>query len=1089
MLSLQNIRSVAAAQSYFSKDNYYSKDKLHAEYFGEVARMLSLSGEEVTPERFAELLSGRMAEGETVPKHAKHRPGYDLTFSAPKSVSISALAVDDKQLNDDMLEAHRDAVNAALCYIEKNLATVRTREKTILTQEKTGNILAVKFEHDTSRELDPQLHTHCVIVNATYNKNDQWRALNNEEFYNNRKLAGVVYQAHLAKCLTEKGYEVEQKKNGTIELSGYTQEQLEHFSTRREQIKEYMARYDLKSPAKAEEATLKTRCAKVEIDRVELYDAWRQETKGLNITKETPERRETPSPIHPFVIADSAVKYAVDKLSERNSVLMERELITTALIDGLGHCTVGDIEKAYRKAHKEEKIHITKSGTVFTSRHYDTEKENIALMQQGKERCLPITDDEKVTEAFIAFADRKGFSLSEGQQTSARLLLTTGDRVVGVEGYAGTGKTTMLEVLRTEAEKAGYTVKGYCPSSAAAAVLNKETGMETATLFSHLMDQRKEGHPPTEGKEVWVIDEASMVSTLQANELLKAAEKQDAKVVFLGDRKQLASVEAGKPFAQLIDNGMAYEKIIEIRRQKDPLLKKAVYEAMDPRKIVDSLKKLDIAEIPDRQNRLDRMVGDYLGLPSDMREKTLLLTATNDDRRTINEAVRAGLQKEGTLTGPAVGTTILVSTGLTRAELDRVENYRIGQELRFGRQYKKLGVKNGDRAKIVGVDQKQGFLTVKTTDERQLTIDIFRYKNIELFNTETRSMQKGDTIRFTKNDKQQNLMNGQQASVVHLDPEKRSVMLDVQGIIRTMQLDEIRYLDHAYATTVHSSQGLTCDRVLINMDTKKEQVLGQESYYVGISRAKLDAFIYTDAPKKLPDILQKSLGQKSAVEEKERTEPVPRREHQPAQKPEPKPAPKPSTQEPTPPPKAPPQPSRKEQIEQSIDIKDAEIRAMDSKLRDIHHAAQPLYAASAEAERRLGGAEQQLRLAQQHDTRMKELQEARKNCGMTDFKEKKNLDQKIKEERGTWEHTKMIIMRGEEPDRQQLEKEIKELRKEIENMKPKLEKVAAQATPLEEKKSTLEKERNVASNELYSIERSERKQLQGMSKDLDRGGP
>ncbi|HNT28821.1 MAG TPA: AAA family ATPase [bacterium] len=312
-------------------------------------------------------------------------------------------------------------------------------------------------------------------------------------------------------------------------------------------------------------------------------------------------------------------------------------------------------------------------------------------MQRGRGAVAPVTDADRVTEAVVEFAGRKGFSLSEGQQKSTQLILTTRDRVIGIEGYAGTGKTTMLELVRQEAERNGYAIRGYCPSAAAAKVLQKETGIVSTTLASHLLAQKKEGTPPTGGKELWIIDEASMVSTLQAADLLKAAEKQQARIVLLGDRKQLASVEAGKPFAQLIDNGMAYEKITEIRRQKNVRLREAVYEAMDPEKIVSSLRKLDIEKVPDQHKRLDRMVGDYLALPAADRAKTLLLTSTNDDRRALNGAVRQGLKKEGTLTGPALETGILITTGLTKAELGKIESYHEGQMLRFNRKYKTLG--------------------------------------------------------------------------------------------------------------------------------------------------------------------------------------------------------------------------------------------------------------------------------------------------------------------------------------------------------------------------------------------------------------
>ncbi len=238
MLSLSRV-SQYHGQNYFSKDNYYAREKAveNSEWQGLGAELLGLTGM-VDSKVFQGLLEGRSPiEGLRLNSlhdndGSKRRAGIDLTFSAPKSVSLAALVAGDKHLEI----AHQQAVVAALNVVEQRYAITRVGAKHDRQNESSGNIIAAKFQHDTSRAKDPQLHTHCVILNAVRRKDGEWRSLHNDEMFANSKLIGLVYQNDLASRVKKLGYDVERKANGTFEIKGYSEEQLRAFSKRREKI-------------------------------------------------------------------------------------------------------------------------------------------------------------------------------------------------------------------------------------------------------------------------------------------------------------------------------------------------------------------------------------------------------------------------------------------------------------------------------------------------------------------------------------------------------------------------------------------------------------------------------------------------------------------------------------------------------------------------------------------------------------------------------------------------------------------------------------------------------------------------------------
>ena len=296
MLSIGALTSAAQGASYYERDGYYAKDdpehRAASAWAGKGAEELGLKGP-VDPEIFRQVLKGKVPDGSDTrlgrrgkDREIRHRPGRDLTFSAPKSVSIAALVGGD----DRIVEAHDRAVAATLAWIEKNAAETRMKDPVTGQMARAGGqkIVAATFRHDTSRNLDPQLHTHAVLANMVRGEDGKWRSMANEKLYGSKMLLGVLYRSELAASLSRLGYDIEKTHaDGRFEIAGVSRDIVEAFSTRRAEIEAAMAERGLgataDNPRLAERASLMTRATKRDIDRGELRGVWQRQAADLGL--------------------------------------------------------------------------------------------------------------------------------------------------------------------------------------------------------------------------------------------------------------------------------------------------------------------------------------------------------------------------------------------------------------------------------------------------------------------------------------------------------------------------------------------------------------------------------------------------------------------------------------------------------------------------------------------------------------------------------------------------------------------------------------------------------------------------------------
>ncbi|WP_263354216.1 MobF family relaxase [Acidicapsa acidisoli] len=896
MLTISKPLSSSQAQTYHAKEfmsaeqNYWKQgDTILGEWQGRMAERYGLAGA-IDAEHFARLSEGQnpltgeqlvrhrtgqeytTADGTTV-KPVEHRAGWDATFSAPKSVSLTALVGGD----DRVREAHRQAVTTALTELERY---TQARIGGNHAAETTGKFIAAKFEHDTARPVDgyaaPQLHTHAVIFNMTERADGSTRAIQPQSYFDSQQFATAVYQSELMYRLSLLGYEITPGISGAPEIKGYTQEYLDASSPRSQQIREYLEKSGFAGPEAAQIAAHSTRDKKEIHTPSEVLAAHRQVAAEFgnqadSVVQEARLRvnsvEQTPHPNSPERVQE-AVTFAKSRNFEREAVTDERDIMRDALRRGMGNLTYSQVRDNFEQREATGEFQRAPSqkhdtGRTFTTREAIAEElATIKHMQQGQHAVEPIMRQEDT-----APHSRTRELLNPAQQKAIEEVLTSRDRIHGLQGLAGSGKTTTLEAIREGAERNGYAVEGFAPTSRAAGQL-RDAGIQADTLQGFLARGgvgRNAGDPNV--RHLYMLDESSLASTRQMQAFLEKIGPQD-RVLLIGDTRQHQGVDAGKPFEQMQEAGMRTTRLDQIVRQKDPELLRAV-EHLSRNETATGIQILQqqgrITEIPDRQQRIEAIARDYVAHP----ENTLVVAPDNVSRRDINDAIRAELQDSGALSKDNHAMTVLTQRSeLTSADRNWAALYQPADVLYYTRGSKELGIERGTYATVVSTDPKANQLTVEQWDGQQVTYDPKRLHGIAAYREITRDFAEGDRLQFTVSKPDMDIKNRDLGTVERIDGTSMTVRMDGdKARPLTFDTSEMRHFDHGYAVTSHSSQGLTTDRVLVNMDTTAHpELINTRFAYVSVSRASEDARIYTNDATTLAECLSTDISKASAVE-------------------------------------------------------------------------------------------------------------------------------------------------------------------------------------------------------------------------------
>ncbi len=902
MMTMSRAISAGQALDYYqqeftnAKDNYYTEaGEVKGRWSGRLADKWELKGE-VTSEQYERLVAGQdprtgeqlvqsVKARETVNEFgekvvtSEHRAGWDATISAPKSVSLAALVGDDKRVRD----AHRESVDEALKGFEEYLQARGGGDKPAIT---TGEMVAAQFEHTSSRPdringyAAPQLHTHVVVFNMTQTEDGKVRSVQPLELYRSQRYATAIYRAHLAEKLQRLGYEIEvDPRTGAPEIKGFSQKYLQESSPRREEVvkeaEQIKERLEREGNTVSDNARLKQAAAHND-RKSKRYDCAEMRERALamdakhndqarHLSAEAQQRQPIRLAQDEIATrAQEAVTFARDNAVEREAVADMRQVVTDALRRNLGRTTVEAVTTEMRpRQERGEFIDIIREqrpAEATTERMVRMEKENIQTVIDGKGMSPAIVRAARVKDVVAKAAQSNQLRLNANQQSAVETILSSEDRIVGLQGGAGTGKTTTLSVLREAAEKEGYQVLGFAPTTRAAQQL-AESGIETETLQKFLRRRQQ----PAADKRLFVVDESSLASTKQLNKFFARLNPED-KVLLVGDVRQHQAVEAGSPFEQLQQHGMTTAKLSEIVRQRDPELKQTV-EKLSSRQIREAVAELDsrgkVIEIPNERERLEVMAQAYCKSPTN----TLVISPANRERVGLNALIHRQLQRQGNVSTVEQQMKVYVNRqDMTGPERTFANSYRPGEDIiRYNHASKVYKVNVGDYAKVTDTNHETNEITVRFDNGRTLTYDPTRLSGVSVSKEAERAFAEGDRIQFRAPFTDKRIVNGELGSITEIEPRQMRVSLD-SGREVSFDPQEFRHLDYGYAVTSHSSQGLTVDRVLVNADTRESmQLLNDRMAYVAVSRAREEALIYTDSAPNLRDALNRGTDKEMAL--------------------------------------------------------------------------------------------------------------------------------------------------------------------------------------------------------------------------------
>lgn len=941
MLSISSISSAGGAASYYGKDDYYvtgEADSPGLTWGGQGAAKAGLAGLS-TPEQFRAVLNGSHPSfngGKLGEASDRHRPGWDLTFSAPKSVSLLALVGGDKRL----LAAHRDSVTLAMSYVEKHFAITRIREENgSIRHERTGNLVYASTEHQTSRKADPQLHTHNVVANKTYDANtDTWRALETRELYKHHKTVGLIYRAALADKVLQLGYNVEKDpKEGTFDIADVSQAQRDAFSKRHIDIQAKIEAAEKEkgralTPAEREYIVLRDRPNKLDHPRHELEDRWRAEAKdvgfdpasiisaarergvGMDVTPKTsglakeglsqllarfremtgfkPKAGDDPYALNTTSdgrASAKALSYAVRVLEQGTAVFSQHEVLGQALRiapAGVTHHQVLARADSLKGDGRLRQADRSVWDGVTTDRAIEVERGIVASIEKGKGIVSPAFTED-VAPGRIAAAERDpavGIQLNQTQHASVLRVLTSSDKFLGIQGSAGVGKTTMLQVLRAAAKD--ETFIGLAPTHSAARQLHEGSGIKSRTLEGFIGSiERAMGREAAManlrgayGGATLVVDESSMKSNALAERFIRVMDAVGAKrAVFVGDERQLGSPEAGAPFSHALRSGLEHTVMDEIRRQKDPQLLQAV-QHLAKGAVAPAMKILGRYTTALGHNTPEKTFAvaateAWQAARADGKDPRIIVP-TNSLRGAVSAEIRKVLVEEGKL-GDAQSHDALRPHRMATAEKQVASNFHEGQVLVFHAGHRASGITKGMHVRVEGRDMRNNILLAQGPNGEHFRIDLTAMASsersfFEPFIDKPMEVREGDKLVWDRLSQEKDRATGELTrdfqvgdafTVERVSGDKWTIRTE-DG--KEHQLDKsdpaLKFVSYGYAETADRAQGRTYQDVVAILGTAHGLAATAARLYVDASRASETFRLITDDVRSLVMRLQEQDG-------------------------------------------------------------------------------------------------------------------------------------------------------------------------------------------------------------------------------------
>jgi conjugative relaxase-like TrwC/TraI family protein len=861
MLTMKAQYSLGNAESYFREHlgvgDYYMKGQaVSGQWFGEGARELGLSGvttekeflnlcnnlhpqteEQLTPRMNSKRV--RVDKDGNVHESANRRVFYDFTLSPPKSVSIAALVGNDQRI----IEAHDEAVQAALRELQIYAAT-RVRKQNQYAHRVTGNVVGAVFRHDTSRDLDPHLHSHCILFNATLDSvENRWKALEACEMVTAQKFVRNVYYHELVGSLQRFGYGIENNPRGDFEIIGVGKELIDRFSKRHRQIDEKTRELLEREPDKAGQnikviranIAHKERARKIkDVGIVKLQSIWNKQLSWKERWQISRLDKQRSPEISQKMTAEQAVNWAEQHLFERRSVVHEHELWRHALEHTRGQTiSLPEIKAVTRK---REYLHDEQFQGKITSREVFQREFNIVRLAQHRMRQY---------EPLAANYQPSNRSLDDEQRKAVEHILSSRDFVTLFRGGAGTGKSFTLREVKAGLIQAGHTVQVLAPQRQQVADLERD-GFTGAQTVSALLKQRF----LTRGMIV-LVDEAGQIGGQQMLELLSMIQTVKGRVILSGDTHQHGAVEASDALRAIEQySGLGCAELTNIRRQNPRAAKtRAARHWLEQYRL--AVKEAQQGKLGSSFDRLDKHGAIVHCTLSDQQEKltehflelfknqqsTVVVSQSWSEIHKVNEQVRLGL-KARKLIGEAESTvTALERQDLTDAQKRDKRFYQPESVLVFNRPT--TGFKSGSAGKLRGITDRHLLIEA---DHRIRPVPFKELDKITVCQPKEVSLSTGDRLQLKANAPSQDgrrLANGELVTVKEIHQDGRIALNDGRMLPKNY-----RQFVRGYAVTSYAAQGKTVDYVLFS-DSAVKAATNEQQWYVTISRGRKGVKIFT----------------------------------------------------------------------------------------------------------------------------------------------------------------------------------------------------------------------------------------------------
>jgi conjugative relaxase-like TrwC/TraI family protein len=840
-------KNLADAEMYFdqhlAQNDYYSVGEIHpGQWIGLGAVRLGLQNA-VTREQFRALCENRNpADNERLTqrlqREGQRRVFYDFTCSAPKSVSVLAVTLDDSRL----LQAHEQAAKLAFGELE-SFAAARVRKQGRQKDRTTGNLVAAAFVHDSSRALDPQLHTHFTVFNATFDEREQcWKALQARPMYEAIRYGTAVYRNELAKRIQQLGYRLRPAEHG-FEIEGVSEAVLRRFSKRAQARDQAVKEMEQKLGRKLSNdavalAVHQSRARK--LTGISTADVRSRQLAQL-VPEECQALQQLCASAHPMslpriaLVEQTALNYAVAHLFERQSVVPEHELLNAALSHRLGAVDL----RVLKRTLKHSADLVKTEGGLSTRQILAMELDLIQSVNEGCGAVPPLHPGYHPAE-----------SLGEDQRRAIYHLLRTGDRITGLRGLAGSGKTSTLRELAAACNQARVEPLFCAPTAAATDVLRKE-GFNALTLQSLVMSK-----PALSERHLVVVDEAGAVGLEDMKRLFDLG--RTCRVILCGDTGQHASVARGDALRILEHHSRLQSgQLTVIRRQHQAQYRQAV-ELAAGKKTAQAFALLErmgaIRELSNDKVH-DAAARAYVKAMAQGRA-ALLIAPTWNEIEAVTQKVREELDSAGRLAGEEKEFEVFDSLSWTAAQKADSEQYRPGLALRFHRRaggftkdesVEVLAVEI-DSLKVRRADGSEGLLRLARTST---SYDVGEKRKLKVAAGERLLLQSNRAKRF---------ISGELVEIKALAGEA-IVLRDG----RTLPHD-YRTFTHGYAVTSHAAQGKTADEVLVVASTRSLPAVSQEQFYVSISRGRELCRVFTDDAERLRAHVTRSSARPAAIE-------------------------------------------------------------------------------------------------------------------------------------------------------------------------------------------------------------------------------